>query len=75
MLFPLSGNQAGLYMRLSRDEDSTRESNSITNQRKIITDFADHNGFVVVDEYIDDGYSGANFKRPAFTTWREEAFQ
>jgi len=73
MLFPLNGNQAGLYMRLSRDEDATRESNSIVNQRKILTDFASKNGFVVVDEYVDDGYSGSNFRRPAFEKMLEDA--
>lgn len=73
MLFPLNGNQAGLYMRLSRDEDSTRESNSIANQRKILTDFAVRNGFTAVDEYIDDGYSGTNFQRPGFSRMMEDA--
>ncbi len=56
---------AGLYMRLSRD-DGTAESSSITTQRKILLSYAKENGFIVYDEYIDDGYSGTNFERPGF---------
>ncbi len=56
---------AGLYMRLSRD-DGTAESSSITTQRKILFSYAKENGFIVYDEYIDDGYSGTNFERPSF---------
>ena len=73
MIFPLNGNLAGLYMRLSRDEDANKESNSISNQRKILTDYAQRGGFTVISEYIDDGYSGANFKRPGFTQMMEDA--
>lgn len=51
---------AGLYMRLSRD-DGTAESSSITTQRKILLSYAKENGFIVYDEYIDDGFSGTNF--------------
>lgn len=56
---------AGLYMRLSRD-DGTAESSSITTQRKILLSYAKENGFIVYDEYIDDGFSGTNFERPSF---------
>ena len=56
---------AGLYMRLSRD-DGTAESSSITTQRKILLSYAKENGFIVYDEYIDDGFSGTNFDRPNF---------
>lgn len=51
---------AGLYMRLSRD-DGNSESSSITTQRKILQAYAKENGFIVYDEYIDDGFSGTNF--------------
>lgn len=56
---------AGLYMRLSRD-DGNSESSSITTQRKILQAYAKENGFIVYDEYIDDGFSGTNFDRPGF---------
>ena len=46
-----------------------RESESISNQRKIIYDFIENskqNKFLVIDDYIDDGYTGTNFNRPDF---------
>lgn len=73
MLFPQSGNNAALYLRLSRDEDTKKESNSITNQRAILTEYAKNQGFDIVAEYIDDGVSGANFHRPGFKKMLEDA--
>ena len=59
--------KAGLYLRLSReDEQKNNESNSITNQRMITTEFAEQWEIPVVKEYVDDGESGANFDRPGF---------
>lgn len=55
-----------LYMRLSRDDENYGDSISIETQRTILRQFAKENGFHVVDEYIDDGWSGTNFERPAF---------
>ena len=56
----------GMYLRLSK-EDGDGESESITNQRKIIREYIDkHYNMNLYDEYIDDGYSGANFNRPNF---------
>lgn len=55
-----------LYLRLSRDDDNTGESNSIATQRMILRQYAEKNGLSVVDEYVDDGYSGTNFDRPDF---------
>lgn len=57
--------QAGLYMRLSKD-DGVGESSSITTQRKILRAYAEEHGFSIYDEYIDDGWSGTNFERPEF---------
>ena len=54
------------YMRLSREHGDGGESNSITNQRLIIKDFAGSRGVVIEKEYIDDGYTGSNFDRPGF---------
>ena len=53
-------------MRLSKDDGDKEESESITNQRKILRTYAKENGYVIYDEYIDDGYSGTNFNRPGF---------
>lgn len=57
---------AALYMRLSKDDETGAESASITTQRKILRNYCAENGFQIFDEYIDDGYSGTNFERPAF---------
>ena len=55
-----------LYERLSRDDELQGESNSISNQKKYLEDFAKSNGFGNIRHYTDDGYSGTNFKRPGF---------
>ncbi len=58
--------KAALYMRLSRDDDGAAESASITTQRKMLRSYAADNGYLVFDEYVDDGWSGTNFDRPDF---------
>lgn len=58
--------KACMYLRLSREDGELSESNSISNQRQIILSFAQANELDVCYEYIDDGYSGANFNRPDF---------
>lgn len=58
--------KVAIYMRLSKDDGDKEESESITNQRKILRTYAKENGYVIYDEYIDDGYSGTNFNRPGF---------
>lgn len=55
-----------IYMRLSKDDGDKEESESITNQRKILKTYVKDNGYVLYDEYVDDGYSGTNFNRPGF---------
>ncbi len=52
-----------LYLRLSRDDEKEGESNSISNQRKLLMDFANKNGFRNVKIFVDDGVSGATFNR------------
>ncbi|MEG1995668.1 MAG: recombinase family protein [Bacilli bacterium] len=55
------------YMRLSlADDNKTDESSSISSQRMIISSFAKFQGLKIIEEYIDDGFSGGNFDRPAF---------
>jgi DNA invertase Pin-like site-specific DNA recombinase len=57
----------GIYLRLSRDDGKSGESESIASQRAIINNYcAQHSDFVIYKEYIDDGFSGTNFERPAF---------
>lgn len=57
---------AAIYMRLSKDDGDKEESESITNQRKILKAFVKENNYDLYKEYVDDGYSGTNFNRPAF---------
>lgn len=54
------------YLRLSNEEAQGGESSSITNQRMIVQNYCRQNGITLVREFVDDGYSGGNFDRPAF---------
>ena len=61
-----------LYLRLSReDEQGGGESNSISNQRAMLTDYAKKNGFTNVRTFFDDGVSGATFNREGFQSMLE----
>ena len=55
-----------LYPRLSHEDELQGESNSISNQKRILETYAKQNGFTNLRWYTDDGYSGANFQRPGF---------
>ena len=55
---------AGLYFRLSQEDERQGESASIDNQRTILRKYAEERGFEIHDEYIDDGISGTTFDRP-----------
>ena len=57
--------QAALYMRLSKD-DGAGESASISNQRSMLREYAIENRFYIYREYVDDGFSGTTFERPAW---------
>ncbi|MCD3439108.1 MAG: recombinase family protein [Bacillota bacterium] len=57
---------AALYCRLSKDDGSTNESMSIYSQKAMLKQYAEQNNIAVYDYYVDDGYSGTNFERPAF---------
>ncbi len=59
-------NNCALYLRLSKEDEKGVESVSIETQRKILRDYARKNGFVIYDEYVDDGFTGTNLNRPAF---------
>ena len=57
---------AGLYCRLSKDDDLRGESLSIGTQRAILLDYCEAQNIEVYKVYVDDGYSGLNFERPGF---------
>ena len=54
-----------LYLRLSNEDDLEGESNSIQNQRSMLKKYADDHGFRNTRFFVDDGYTGTNFNRPA----------
>ena len=58
--------RAGLYCRLSKDDDLKGESSSISTQKAILTSYCQAQGYDVFDIFIDDGFSGLNFERPGF---------
>jgi len=58
--------KAALYCRVSKEEETIGDSNSITNQELILTQYAKSNDFQIVEIFKDDGFSGTNFERPAF---------
>ena len=59
--------RTALYLRLSREDGDKTESDSIVNQRTLLEAYAiDHPELCIVDEFVDDGYSGSNFDRPEF---------
>lgn len=55
-----------LYCRLSVDDELNGESNSITHQKEMLEEYAQKNNFYNIKFYVDDGYSGTSFNRPAF---------
>ncbi len=55
-----------IYCRLSKDDGTETESNSIGNQKKMLTQKAKELGLTNTKYYVDDGYTGTNFNRPAF---------
>ena len=58
--------KVGIYIRLSREDGDKLESESVSNQRDILQRYIKENNHILVDEYIDDGYSGTTFERPSF---------
>ena len=61
-----------LYERLSRDDELQGESNSISNQKKMLEDYACRNGLPNPTHFTDDGVSGTRFDRPGFLAMMEE---
>ena len=58
--------KVALYIRLSKEDDNKKESESVSNQRSMLMTFVKKHKLDVYDTYIDDGYSGMNFDRPSF---------
>ena len=65
-LNPTPDKITALYCRLSRDDGGDAESNSIGNQKTILSRYVADHGFPNTKFYVDDGWSGANFFRPGF---------
>lgn len=59
-------NLAFAYYRLSREEAQNGESASISNQKKIVEAYCEHNNIALLNFFVDDGWSGGNFERPGF---------
>ena len=58
---------AGIYTRLSIEDEDDEEQNSIGNQKKIVLDYLkDKTDVVAAEYYVDNGYTGMNFNRPDF---------
>lgn len=67
--------KAALYIRLSVEDGDKEESNSVTNQRMLLTEFLKENPDIeLYDYYIDDGYSGTDFSRPSFERLLEDLY-
>lgn len=58
--------KVALYIRLSKEDEKPGESESVSNQRSILTRYAKEQNLAIVGEYIDDGFSGTTFDRPEF---------
>lgn len=73
---PIKGTDTGitaLYCRLSQDDGNVGDSDSIINQKKMLAEYAERNGYTPYQFYIDDGFSGTNFERPQFKQMIEDA--
>ena len=58
--------RAALYIRLSKEDEREGPSQSVTNQQSLLEEFVKAHRLQVYDTYIDDGWSGTSFDRPAF---------
>lgn len=58
--------RTALYCRLSKDDMLQDDSESIKTQKAMLTQYAKEHGFLIVEVYVDDGWSGLNFQRPDF---------
>ena len=66
---------AGIYIRLSqedRDKKYDTDSESVINQKEILKEYVEKNGYNLYKAYVDDGFTGTNFDRPAFKEMIED---
>lgn len=63
----------GIYVRLSKDDERLGESVSIENQKLILTEYVNEQGWNIFDTYIDDGFTGTDFNRPSVTRLLDDA--
>ena len=68
----MNRNNTAIYCRLSVEDGDINESQSINNQKNILTKYCLEHNFNVYNIYIDDGYSGTNFDRPGFISLRND---
>lgn len=69
MIYINNNFKVGIYIRLSKEDNNKKfikESESIINQRNLLLAYIKDHNLKLIDEYIDDGYSGTNFERPGF---------
>ena len=67
--------RAALYIRLSKEDGDKTESDSVVNQKKILTSFVNAQPDIELSEYyVDDGWSGASFNRPDFTRMMADVY-
>lgn len=67
--------KVGIYIRLSAADENKNhdtDSESIINQRYLLMDYIKQNGFIFINEYVDDGFTGTNFDRPGFKKMLED---
>ncbi len=65
--------RVGIYLRLSRDDEGAGDSESIINQREFLSKYVkSQSNWILVDIYIDDGYTGTNFNRPDFIRMKND---
>lgn len=70
-------NNTGIYIRLSQEDKDKKyesDSESVSNQREILQTYCYNNKYHIVDEYVDDGYSGTNFDRPGFKRMMDDIY-
>jgi len=65
-------NLAAIYCRLSKDDGTDFDSNSIVHQREMLQRYAREHGMIIGKEYVDDGVSGTTFERVGFKQMIED---
>jgi len=65
-MFSNNKYKVGIYLRLSKEDENSKESNSINSQREILTNYIKENNLELIKEYIDDGITGTTFNRHGF---------